>query len=376
VKLNSSYEEVLKIGAAGGLDGDLHDFQFTNDGTALITVYEKVQVDLASLTGSSEGVIWDCLFQEINLEDQSLVFQWRASEHYDVSDTFRDIGSDGSWSHAFDFFHINSVTKDASGNYLISSRYTHTVTYIDGKTGSIIWILGGKRNNFTDISDGTATNFRYQHDARWLDSNTITIFDNGAEDGHIVSEYTRGMRLHLDFAAMTVELVTEYVNPRKIFSISQGNMQVLPTGDVVLGYGNSAAWTQFDANGTVLCDVHYGPGSQFSWGKIMSYRVFKYEWHGQPTTAPDLYTVQEGSSANVYVSWNGDTETVKWVLQRADEDDGEWEELATVPKTGFETKIEIPDLNVSEVQLRVFGLDANGTNTGASQIGPKNVCFL
>lgn len=176
-----------------------------------MTVYQVINKDLSELGKDFVGEIWDCLIQEVNLETGDLVFQWRASDHYKVSDTLRDIGDDGVIGRAFDFFHMNSIAKDSNGNYLTSSRYLHSLTYINGTDGEIIWILGGKGNMFRDLSDGNATNFAYQHDARWSDDHTtVTMFDNGVDDSHSDTADTRGLRVELDEEKMTAKVVAEY----------------------------------------------------------------------------------------------------------------------------------------------------------------------
>ena len=86
---------------------------------------------------------YDGIFQEIDLLSGTLLFQWRASDHYQLTETFQPINNQGrTRDNAFDFFHINSVDKDPQGNYYISSRYMHTVTCI-APTGAVRWILGG-----------------------------------------------------------------------------------------------------------------------------------------------------------------------------------------------------------------------------------------
>lgn len=269
------------------------------------------------------------------------MFQWRALDHWRLTDSTRPIGDDGEGDRAYDFFHMNSIDKDARGNYLTSSRYTHSLTYINGKTGEVIWILGGKRNMFKDLSNGTATNFAFQHDARWSGNDTITLFDNGVDDVHRDIADTRGLKLKIDEKAMTVSVVAEYFNPHKIHGISQGSFQTLSNGNVLLGYGNSAAFTEYTSDGDVLCDTHFGPESRFGTAEVQSYRVYKYEWHGYPTSTPST-AVRRNSSRNwnFFVSWNGATEVSKWVLQgspnvtAADED---WKELGRTNRIGFET---------------------------------------
>jgi len=69
-----------------------------------------------------------------------------------------------------------------------------------------LWRLDGKRSDFR-INPSAST--RYQHDARRLPDETLTIFDNG-EEGE--SEMSRAIIVRLDEAAMRASLVREYVH--------------------------------------------------------------------------------------------------------------------------------------------------------------------
>jgi hypothetical protein len=348
------------LGGAEGLDGDLHDFRITKDGTALMTVYQVINKDLADLGKPIFGEIWDCLIQEVNIETGELVFQWRASDHYKVADTIKPIAEDGVIGRAFDFFHLNSIDKDSKGNYLISARFTRSLTYINGSDGEVIWIMGGKRNMFQDLSDGKATDFAYQHDARWSDDHTITMFDNGVDDGHPNLADTRGLRLKVDEEKMTAEVVAEYKNPHGIHGISQGSFQTLPNGNGFLGYGNTAAFTEYSHDGKVLCDVHFGAESRFGAGEVQSYRVYKYSWHGWPTNDPEVAILQNDSGKwSFYVSWNGATEVKEWVLQGSDSEENNegWVDLERILKEGFETEFDID--SAYPQYIRVLGLDSS-----------------
>lgn len=322
--------------------------------------------------GSSRGYIWDCLLQEIDIKTGALIFQWRATDHYKVSDSYGYIFSglvgDGTKGAPFDFYHMNSIDKDDEGNYLVSARYTCSVTFINGTTGEIIWILGGKRNMFTDLSDGKALSFGYQHDVRWHDNyTTISIFDNGG-DGERSDAKTRGILLKLDFDNMTVELLAEYINPGKIKSASQGSLQILENSNVFIGYGNSAAFTEYASNGTVLCDTHFGAKSSFGSRDIQSYRVYKFDWHGFPTTSPDIAVLHEKDAIAVYVSWNGATEVTHWILQGMNErhaGEDAWSALAKAERDGFET--EFANLTSYPRYLRVLGLNSRGEILGTSR---------
>jgi hypothetical protein len=350
------------------LKGDLHEFRFTPQGTALITVYDVQEVDLSSL-GKRMGPIWDCLIQEIDIETGDLVFEWRASKHLNIADTYRGIGDEGEAGGApFDWFHINSIDKDLAGNYLISSRYLHSIFYIDGKTGNVIWTMGGKANKFNDLSGGRATNFMFQHDARWDNEyKEITLFDNSHDGGPLDKAHPRGIRLGVDQVHMTVELLTEYINPTRVPAASQGSMQNLPNGNVLLGYGFSGLFTEFTRDGKVLCETHFGPQSRFGSGDVQSYRVLKFDWHSSPETDPDLAISQDDAMLwRAYASWNGATDVSAWVLQGTNNPNvGKWRVLEKKAKSGFETDFLLEANHPG--YIRAVALDSRGNTLATSQ---------
>jgi hypothetical protein len=334
-----------------------------------MTIYEKIPADLSSLKGPASGWIYDGIVQEIDISTGSLIFEWRASDHYQVSDTFLPVSDKGRTSDtAFDFFHINSVDKDPQGNYYISARHTHTVTCIN-PTGDVLWTLGGRSNDFTDISSGAATNFAWQHHARWHPNNTITLFDNSAYDYYLrTAEYSRGMVIDLDLADMTARLRNTYFKPQQWRSESQGSMQKLSeNGNMFVGWGSAAAYTEFAADGEILCDVHFGAESVFGFGRISSYRAFKGEWIGRPVTPPDIKMV----GGDVYVSWNGATEVVAWELQGTKslgDGDETFETFDYVQKEGFETNLQLPDDKDDYVYIRAAALDRSGQVLGYTDV--------
>jgi hypothetical protein len=226
--LSSNYELVHSVDAGNGLNADLHEFLLTPDGTALMTVYGKYRHDLSdwrSFNATTDpndadpGWIWDCVLQEIAVDTRDVIFEWRASEHININDTYHLLRHAGNHEDPFDWFHMNSIRKDEFGNYLVSARYTHSITYIDGKTGGVIWILGGKRNVFMDLSDGFAINFAWQHDAQFVSAESfpetynppveqlgyttrlLSLFDNAAEDQNYTygTDHSRGLLLEVTF---------------------------------------------------------------------------------------------------------------------------------------------------------------------------------
>ncbi|RVX72947.1 hypothetical protein B0A52_03300 [Exophiala mesophila] len=362
VMLDSSYQVAYKIKPHGsGLKADSHEFRITPQGTALVIIYHKRQTDCTELGLGKSCWIQDGVFQEIDIETGKLIFEWRATDHVRMNDVFsspcRKDGYGTSKKDAFDFFHINSVDKMDNGDYIISARYLHAVACISGKTGEILWQLGGKNNKFQDLD--TATDFAWQHHVTWQGNNTLSLFDNHANSViHGPSQHSKGMIIRLDMDNMTASLIQKYVHPDKILNVSQGSVQIIPeSGNVLVGFGNSPTYVEYTADGQVLCNMHYAPHIAFElvdFGLAKSYRVFKSPWVGRPKTVPDV-KIKNGKA---YVSWNGATEVTGWRLQTAKTlaaTDNEFVTVQELQRDGFETSF---SLDNTHDYVRIVALDA------------------
>ncbi|KAH6889139.1 ASST-domain-containing protein [Thelonectria olida] len=376
--MDNTYTVRHEIFPGGDYDtGDMHEFEITADNTALITIYEPIAADLSSIGGPSKGYLLDSIFQEVSISTGEVLFEWSASSHVPINKTFwvstscredPDSAFNGCGRHAdsaFDYYHLNSIEKDEEGNYLLSGRNTHTISCVDGQTGDILWNLGGQDNEFQDLSEGAATNFSWQHHARWHnDTQSISLFDNrGASTIEGPSE-SRGMVVDVDVDSRTAVLRASYYHPQQMTSLSQGNVQILDgTGNVFVGWGRSAAFTEFSPEGEVLCDARFGASVFFSFGPVTSYRAFRHSWVGKPTTWPSAAAV-DGS---IYVSWNGATEVAKWQLEGTD-DEGEEDDFQVISQTfkyGFETELNPPTGKRYSI-IRVVALDGEGRVLGVS----------
>lgn len=346
----------------------MHDFKITKNGTALITIYDTVRADLSELGGPQHGYLRDCLFQEIDIANGTLLFEWRISDHVPLETSLEELRGNG-WDHddAYDAYHINSIDKDDSGNYLLSSRHTHSILNIDGKSGEILWTLGGKLNDFTDASDGRATDFAWQHDARWYDDRTLTLLDNQAEWFLDEPTHSRAVTLELDVPNRVASVQRTYTHPKELRATSQGNVQVLPeSGNVFVGWGHCAAYTEFSPNGEPLCEAHYGAATWFQLGQVYSYRVARGKWIGQPDTPPAAAVV--GSS--IFVTWNGATEVAAWRLEKGDGSsmkEVKFDMVRVVEKEGFETELELPP-DFSATYHRIVALNRQGQILGTTEL--------
>ncbi|CAK4032131.1 Hypothetical predicted protein [Lecanosticta acicola] len=371
--LDQGYNQRYRIGAANKLGADLHAFTITKDDTALITIYQAIATDLSSASQwRTRGWIWDSVFQEIDIETGELHFQWRASDHVPITNSYTDMNA-ATQTDPWDVYHINSVEKDDLGNYLISIRFLRAILYIDGRTGEVLWQLGGKDNSFEDLSDGKATVSLGQHDAHWHnDHRYITYFDNRADWYNQMDDQSRGTRIEVDLERMTARLDQTFTDPNyKILSTSQGSYQTLPNGNVVLGYGFNGVIAEFSPEGELLCDAYLQPASTFTTGNVQSYRNLRFNWTATPSYPPDL--VLEGS--RLYFSWNGATEVDTWLLvgsDTADETDQPSEraiqDAIVVGRTGFETVYRICKDDGLGQYVRAIALDKNGVALGGTNV--------
>ncbi|KAJ5605439.1 hypothetical protein N7510_008220 [Penicillium lagena] len=365
--LDSTYTQRYVVSPVGNLDGDLHEFQITPDGTALIIIYEPIPADLTSVGGPELGWLYDGILQELDIATGELLFEWRSSSFFPPNSSYEPLGDRGHEHTAgYDYIHFNSVDKDDQGRYLVSGRHTHSITCIDGNTGDVLWNLGGRQNEFSDASQDAKVEFHWQHDARWRGPNTISLFDNEVKDDSDPTPVSRGMMIEVDAPARQVQLLRTYDHPQALMTPSQGNLQVLDTGNVLVGWGHSAAYTEFTSTGDVVCDVHFGASAFFSFGRIVSYRVTKSDWVGMPNTIPDVAVAGD----SVFVSWNGATEVATWRLEAWDGLDLSnmtFQTANQVPRTTFETEIPLvtPEL---DTYLRVCAVNSNGEVIGMTDV--------
>ncbi|KAK5121600.1 hypothetical protein LTR85_004772 [Meristemomyces frigidus] len=361
------YDLYRKLEGANGLGADLHCFAITAESTALSTVYEKVRKNLSGVSGvhKGKGWVWESMFQEVDIETGEAIFQWRASEHVKLTDSYAKMSA-ATEKEPWDFFHINMIEKDQAGNYLVSSRHLRSILYVSGQTGEVLWQLGGHGNSFEDLSGGAATRFVGQHDAHWENDNhtVITLFDNGADWGGDYEKGSTGMRVLVDLERMTATLDLKLQHPDRIISASQGSYQTLPNGNILLGYGFNGAMTEFSPNGTLLCDAYFAPSSRFTQGDVQSYRDLKFNWTAFPRTDPNLVW----ADGTLYVSWNGATEVKAWMFEDSYTSKHDWRRYDLTARAGFEDTLELREAQPIRRYVRAVALDHAGKHLRVSPV--------
>jgi hypothetical protein len=325
--LDHSYETIATVNAGNGYQTDLHEFQITPRGTALITAYAPVVADLRSVGGPRNGAVLDSIVQEVDIASGKVLWEWHADGHIRLTASY--VGK--PTSKPYDFFHINSVQELPDGNLLVSARHTFAVYEINKQTGRIMWTLGGKHSSFRI---GRGANFAWQHDARMQPDGTITVFDNG--DGNYKSEnQSRALRIRLDFTARRATVVRAYAHKPALLSENEGNVQLLPDGNAFVGWGDVPYLTEFRRGGRQQFSVRLN-------APLQSYRAFRFPWWGQPSSPPSISVAPTAAGASVYASWNGATDVSAWQVL-AGPSPGALAPVTRGPRTSFETVLSAPN---------------------------------
>jgi arylsulfotransferase ASST len=352
---DSSYRTVAVVHAGHGYSADLHEFQITPQGTALLDAYVPVRRNLTRFGGAANGTVLDCVVQELNIRTGKVLWEWHSLEHVPLSASYQPVGR--SPSFWFDYFHLNSIQQLTDGNMLISSRNTWAIYEISRKTGQVLWTLGGKRSSF---SMGPGTNFEWQHDARLHQSGLLSLFDDASAPPEETQASAKVLRL--DTTTMTARLVASYPHSPPLLPGLAGNAQLLANHDIFVGWGGSPDFSEYAPGGRQLFNGTFPAG-------IGSYRAFRFPWVGNPLTRPSAAVVRTtNGAAVVYASWNGATQVTGWRLLGGSAP-GALRGLGPIhARTGFETAL---PLHARPKYLAVQALTSDHRLLGTSPVQPR-----
>jgi len=350
---DASYKVIATVRAGNGLPTDFHDFTLTDRDTALINTFRTQSADLSALGGPRNGRVIAGVLQEIDIATGAVVFEWDSLDHVAPAETLYPY--DPKHDAVLDYFHLNSMAVAHDGDLLISARNTCAVYKIGRDDGVIKWRLGGSDSDFPLAQDAV---FWWQHDVREPQPGVLSIFDDGAQPKR--ESQSRGILLQVDPATMRASLLRSYTSPERPLASTQGSMQVLPDGDVFIGWGLEPSFSQFTAAGE---QVLYGriPSGDYS------YRAFAQDWTGLPDQAPVAAAVANRDRSGgtvVYLSWNGATSVASWELS-AGTSGSSVHVVSTVPRLSFETAISVRS---DGPYFSAAALDASGHVLGRTAV--------
>ncbi len=291
IVMDTTFTPVDTFQCGNGYESDIHEFRLLPNGHGLMFAYDAEPVDMSLIVdgGNPNATVYGTILQEVDA-DNNVIFQWRSWDYVPITESYANLTA-----ATIDYMHTNAADADQDGNYLLSALSLSQIIKIDRATGNIIWKLGGKSNQFTFINENEAnapTYFSNQHNITVLPNGNITLFDNGNQHS---PPYSRGVEYHLDEQNMTAELVWEYRHSPDIHAAAMGNVQRLPNGNTLIGWGiaalnGSPALTEVHPDGSVAFELSLPMG-------VTSYRSFRFPWTTQlPQQASTQYEILQGNT--------------------------------------------------------------------------------
>ncbi len=343
VIVNQHYQTVATIKGQGGWVITLHEMVIRG-GDAWVTANRDIPMNLSKYGGTADGVLDDSAVQEYDIATGKLVYSWDALTHIPLTASHAQPPANG---FPWDAYHVNSISFSTSGDFLVSMRNTWAAYMVTAKTGAIEWELGGKNSSFQLPKDAS---FEWQHDVDLGPGPTVTLFDDdccqitGAGTYLAPAGPSRGEILKVDAKTGKVALVTQYGQDQHLSTAYMGDMQVLPDGNVLVGWGSQPYLTEYTRSGKLVMEAEF-PSPD------LSYRATLASWVGLPEYPPSAAARHSSSGTTVYASWNGATEVASWRVTAGSTTEA-MSVVATSTKTGFETEVAVKG------SYRVFEVEA------------------
>jgi hypothetical protein len=339
--LDARYQEVARIHTVHHLT-DMHELQLTRQGTAYVGSYHNIR------RGRRGPLIRDYTIQEVDVRTGRLLFEWNASDHGRLSDSYEPRPRGRT---AWDWFHGNSIEPPAShsGTIIVSARNTSSVYGIDRKTGRVRWILGGKRDQF-GLRRHPGWVFCGQHDARRIRGG-ITLFDNGhraACPAHAARAVRYRLRTSRRRARLVRSIPSSTVEGFSYYPWGLGSARRLPGGNTLVSWGSVPHVTEYSPGGRVVFDIRL---------RSNTYRAVRSVWHGRPADPPAVTARHRRRGTDVWASWNGATNVHFWRVLAGSAPDKLRRVRPRVRWTNFETTIH---MRSRPRYVAVRALDADG----------------
>lgn len=357
--LNRRYRPVARFGTGNGYRPDAHEFTITSRNTALAIAYRSVRWNLREHGGGGRAKVFDNIVQEIDIKTGAVLFEWHSLGNVGLDASVSSRPKNGG---AWDYFHANSVAEDGD-SLLVSARKVSTIYRIGRKSGQVKWRLrgDGRKPRANDFRVGPGARFGFQHDVERLPNGDISLFDNGS--AHSLADFVSDqssalvLRPYGKGKESRVIPVRRLRHPQPIIAGSQGSAEVLPDGNVFVGWGSRSRITEFTPDGQVVFDATFE-------APVNSYRARKAEWAGRPKTRPAVAGRSGEKGATVWASWNGRADIGVWRVLTGPRA-GKLRPVGGSSWTGLETAIPLMRLGA---KVKVQALSGDGALLGQSKV--------
>jgi hypothetical protein len=247
------------FGCARELEPRFHDLIGEVGGGYWIMCDDTRTMDLAALGGVADARVTGTVVQHIGANG-ALLFEWNPFDHFQITDV-----EPGTFtSAAVNWTHGNGLDLDADGNLLVSFRSLGEITKIDVRTGTVVWRMGGRRNEFAFL-DTPLPAFSRQHGLRAYASHAVLILDNLGSAAE-----SRAERYTLDEQARKARLVRSYGSSPAVVASLGGSVQDVAGGHTLVSYGPAGRVEEYDETGRRVWQIEGNAGYVFRAQRIRS----------------------------------------------------------------------------------------------------------
>jgi len=208
---------------------DSHEIYFFDENDFVIVAYITKTVRAKVDNSEIEFQVKNAYVQEI--KNGEAVWDWDSTDYpelYPLSIYADDYNKDTS-AAPVDYLHMNSIEIDPlDDNFIFSFRHADLVIKVNRKNGKIIWMLGGKGDEF---GLNEFQKFSQQHYAKFLPNGYLSIFDNGN-----TNEESRIVEVLLDQKSKTLLDFKVYYYENH-YSSGRGSSQKLDENTYFIGWG-------------------------------------------------------------------------------------------------------------------------------------------
>lgn len=206
-----------------------HDYIFLGDNHYIISAYTKETVqDLPKFEGEDVNV-WNCRIQEV--KDGEILWEFQSVNNPNLYNYYNEdntkIMPGGEY---INYMHFNSMEIDPKDQNLVCSfRNIDAIMKISRKTGEILWILGGKGDEFGLTEE---QKFHKQHSITFLSDDSILLYDNNE-----MGSNTRILIIKIDEKNKKIENFKSYDSD--MFIARMGSVQAIDekNGIYLMTYG-------------------------------------------------------------------------------------------------------------------------------------------
>ena len=349
--VDQHYRQVATLTGQDGWIISEHEMVISGH-NAWVTAYKNFPMDLTPYGGQATGTLTDSAVQEYDLRSGKLLYTWAASAagHIPLSDS--ETHAPPLATVAWDAYHVNSIQLEPGGKFLVSMRNTWAAYLVDIKTGKIDWIVGGKRPTFVAAP---SAQFHWQHDVQLHQGNVLSVFDDACcailGPGKLgpASGPSRALFLKLDTAHHTATVAKQIVHFDDFNAAFLGSTDLLPNGNVMVGWGSQPVFSEYGPRGAQLLDAVLPTPD-------LTYRAYLQNWVGTPASPPRGAVSTAKGKVTVFASWDGSTQVTGWRVL-AGPDKRHLLSVAVVGKRGFETAIRLAHVYK---RYEVQALDSRG----------------